>query len=113
AGHGKKQVVHPPAACLSAFAARFGLRSKEAQARVVDVEIKFGPEDFVDRALGADVLPFQEPGNSAPREETVRLRPDPRVDDVVNRVGSVLPMGFPELEEALGGGEEPPGGAQR
>src|SRR5699024_3490897 len=90
AGHGEQQVIDPSAVRLRPGAPGLGLRAQEAERRVVEIEVEFGPEDLVDGTLGTDVLTLQEAGDGVPREEPVGLGTDPGVDNVVHRVGSVL-----------------------
>ena len=76
-------------------------------------DVELGPEDLVDRPGRAHLAAVGEPGDRAPGVEPVGLGADPGVDDPVAQLGRVAPRSTPQLDQPVGGGAEPAGGAQR
>ena len=91
-----------------------GLGPEQVERGLVQRDVELGPEDLVDRAGRAHVAAVGQPGDRAPGVEPVGLCLDPGVDDVGRAAVASGPRSRPvEVDQPVGGGAEPAGGAQR
>src|SRR5699024_12285989 len=91
---------------------------QDVQCGLVGRDVPVRPEDLVDRGLKAQVGPAGELGDRVPGAQLVGAGADPGVHDAVGQgaagaLGELVAAGVPQVQPAVGGGQEPAGLAQR